>query len=156
MDLNGQGALALSDTIPPTWTGCVLLSLYDSSLPHLHHFSMRTPYSSPVTQPKNNPRKIETSGIPLQMRVSSGSVFGFPAMYHTTRPRNIPGMNMTPPMISVLRVRITIPTIDDSRRCVLFFLRKQNVKFRNGSCVQHIMSFKPTFSASHHTVRNIR
>jgi len=46
-------------------------------------YSSDTEYSSPLFQPKYNPSPIEVRGIPLQMRDSSGSVVGLPAIIHT-------------------------------------------------------------------------
>jgi len=66
-------------------------------------------YSPPVSQPKTKPNAIEVIGITLQIKVSRGSVFGFPAMYQMISARNIPGSAMEAPMIAVRNVRMILP-----------------------------------------------
>ena len=52
---------------------------------------------------------MEIIGITLQIRVSNGSVVGFPAMYQMISARNIPGSTIEAPMIAVRNVRMTFP-----------------------------------------------
>tara|TARA_B100001093_G_C26841329_1_gene1020715 strand:- start:1662 stop:1919 length:258 start_codon:yes stop_codon:yes gene_type:complete len=74
------------------------------------HDSIFTAYASPVFQPKNIPMLTERSGMPLQMSDSIGSVTGWPARYHTIIDKRRPGINMTPPIMRVLRRRMMCPT----------------------------------------------
>ena len=69
-------------------------------------YSNFTEYSSPLFHPKNKPRLIERRGMPLQMRVSNGSVAGFPANNQTKYAKNIPGSTIMAPIMRVRNTRI--------------------------------------------------